>query len=113
SANISPSPLSGADTDASDVATFTVSDTVAQAVVFSASVSGTLVSQTTGVTFQPGAANAGHSLLSASPASQVAGLSSTITVLARDSRDNALATGGATVVLSTTRGTLGAVTDNG
>src|SRR5205807_2336117 len=116
SANISPSPLSGADTDASGVATFTVSDSVAQAVVFSATVSGTLVSQTAGVTFQPGAANAGHSLLSASPSSINAdGTSGTsaIIVRAKDAYGNDLSTGGSTVAVATTRGSLSSVSDNG
>ncbi len=56
---ISPDPLTGANTNGSGVATFTVSDTVAESAVYSATATGTLITQTAGVTYTPGAA---HSL---------------------------------------------------
>ena len=62
-----------------------------------------------------GALAAGHTTISASPSAIDADGSSTstITVRARDANDNGLTGGGATVVLSTTLGTLGSVSDNG
>jgi adhesin/invasin len=63
----------------------------------------------------PGPASGATSLLSANPTSIAANGSSTstITVQLRDSLDNPLTTGGATVTLSTTAGALSGVTDNG
>ena len=62
-----------------------------------------------------GALAAGHTTISASPSAIDADGSSTstITVRARDANDNGLTGGGATVVLSSTLGTLGSVSDNG
>ena len=62
-----------------------------------------------------GALAAGHTTISASPSTIDADGSSTssVTVHARDANDNALTGGGATVVLSSTLGSLGSVTDNG
>lgn len=63
----------------------------------------------------PGPASGTTSEITANPTSIDADGSSTstITVLLRDAFGNTLTAGGATVVLSTTLGTLGAVTDNG
>ena len=62
-----------------------------------------------------GALAAGHTTISASPSAIDADGASTttITVRARDANDNGLTGGGATVVLSSTLGTLGSVSDNG
>jgi Invasin, domain 3/Bacterial Ig-like domain (group 1) len=67
------------------------------------------------LTVSVGAGSAANSTLAASPTTIVAdGVSaSTITVSLKDSYGNTLTSGGATVALSTTAGTLSAVTDNG
>ena len=64
---------------------------------------------------QRGLGSGGTSTLAASPTTIVAdgASTSTITVRLKDSYGNDLTSGGATVVLSTTGGTLSAVTDNG
>jgi hypothetical protein len=62
-----------------------------------------------------GAASAATTTITASPTAIVANgtSTSTITVQAKDATGHNLTTSGGTVVLATTRGTLGAVTDNG
>ena len=90
------------------------------AVIVTATISGTLngggntIVDTATVAFTAGAASTTTSTLTASPASITANGSSTstITVQAKDANGDNLGTGGDTVVLSTTAGTLGAVTDN-
>ena len=86
-----------------------------------ATISGTLngagntLANTTTVTFTAGTASTATSTLSASPTSIKAdGTStSTITVQLKDASGNNLGAGGDSVVLSSSAGTLGAVTDNG
>jgi hypothetical protein len=67
------------------------------------------------VTFAPGAASLDTSTITANPTSIPVGGTSTsiITVQLKDAFGNNLTTGGATVTLSTTAGTLSNVTDNG
>ncbi|MGC5169034.1 invasin domain 3-containing protein [Microbacterium sp. DT81.1] len=67
------------------------------------------------VDFVAGAADAATSTIAAAPASVPAdGTStSTVTVTLFDANDNPLATGGDDVQISTTAGTIGAITDNG
>jgi len=67
------------------------------------------------LTVSVGAGSGANSTLAASPATIVAdGVSaSTITVSLKDSYGNIITSGGSTVALSTTAGTLSAVTDNG
>lgn len=78
--------------------------------------SGTLT-QATSAAFQitPGPPSGATSEITANPTSIPAdgASTSTITVLLRDAFGNALTTGGATVAVSTTLGTLGGVTNNG
>ena len=77
---------------------------------------GTAIGHPTSVAFTPSAANAAHTVISATPAAGVVadGITiSTVTVQAKDLNDNNLGSGGATVTLATSRGTLSAVTDNG
>lgn len=81
--------------------------------VVSAKLNGQALSQTANVKFIPGAASASQSVLSASPTTLTANGSSksTITVQLKDANGNNLTASGGTVTLSTTEGTLGAVTD--
>ncbi len=67
------------------------------------------------LTVSVGSGSGGTSTLTASPSTIVAdgATASTITVRLKDTYGNNLTSGGATVVLSTTAGTLSAVTDNG
>ncbi len=69
---------------------------------------------TASLTVTPAAANAAATTITASPGTITANGTSTsaITVQAKDQYNNSLATGGATVALATTGGTLSAVTDN-
>ncbi len=78
-------------------------------------VNGSAITNSATVSFTPGAASAVTSLFTAAPASITAnGIStSTITVQLEDLNDNNLTTGGDTVALSTTLGTLSTVIDNG
>ena len=66
------------------------------------------------VNFVPGPADSGTSLITAAPVSILADGSSnsTITVQLKDSNGNNLSSGGDTVALATTLGSLGSVTDN-
>jgi len=86
-------------TNASGVATGTLSSTVAEDKTVSATIDGTAVSQTATITVTPGSVSASESALTAEPTSISAGTgSSTITVTARDAHGNPIA--GAAVVLS-------------
>jgi hypothetical protein len=89
-------------TNASGVATGTLSATVAGAKTVSATIGGTGITQTATVTVNPATVSAAQSLVSASPTTITADGSSqsTISVTARDEFDNAI--GGATVVLAAT-----------
>jgi adhesin/invasin len=100
-------------TNASGRATFSVEDTTAEAVTYTATVGATTVLQTASVTFTPGAADGGRTTMTAAPATLTAGGSTTITVHAKDALGNPLTAGGAAVVLSTDHGTLSSVADNG
>jgi uncharacterized Zn ribbon protein len=82
-----------------------------------ATISGTVNGQnlpTATVTMGAGVASTATTTIDASPTSIVANgtSTSTITVRLRDAEGNLLTTGGATIVLATTRGTLGFVIDN-
>jgi len=71
-------------------------------------------SDTATVTFTPGPASAAMTVITADPTSITASGTSTsvITVQAKDENGNNLTSGGATVILQTDRGSIGAVTDN-
>ena len=88
-------------TDATGVATGTLSSTVAESKTISAAANGTAIFQTAGVTFTAGPVSASRSTVAASPASIPAGSStSTITVTVKDANGNPI--GGATVALAAT-----------
>jgi Invasin, domain 3/Bacterial Ig-like domain (group 1)/Calcineurin-like phosphoesterase len=88
-------------TNASGVATGTLSSNVAEAKTVSATANGIALSQTAAVTVTPGGVSAGQSTLGASPSSIAAGSgTSTITVTAKDAAGNPIS--GATVVLAAT-----------
>jgi adhesin/invasin len=90
-----------ATTNASGVATGTISSTTAQVKTVSATIDGVAVTQTASVTVTPGAVAAGTSSVSANPTAVTAGgVSSIITVTARDANSNVIP--GATVVLGAT-----------
>jgi hypothetical protein len=109
--NTVPSGTAGTNNDGSmnsiagDVITFTYQDQLDS--------SGNSVVRTA-LHFVGGVADTGTSTISASPASISANgtSSSTITVQLKDAGGNNLTTGGDSVVLSTTAGSLGSVTDN-
>jgi adhesin/invasin len=88
--------------------------TVAGTAVVGGTLNGLAFTQTASVALTAGPPVGGQSTISANPTSIIANgtSTSTITVRARDQFGNAVATGGATVVLGTTAGTLSAVTDN-
>jgi acid phosphatase type 7 len=88
-------------TNASGVATGTLSSTVAEGKTVSATVNGTALTQTAAVTVTTGAVSATVSTVAAAPASIAAGGgTSTITVTAKDGSGNPIS--GATVVLAAT-----------
>ena len=90
-------------TDASGVATGTLSSTATGSKTVSSTVNGTAVTQTAPVTVQAGAVNAAQSTVSAAPttiAASSGASQSTITVTARDQFGNPV--GGAAVVLGAT-----------
>ena len=94
-------------------ATLTAS-TTAGAATISASIGGSALTSTTTVQFVPGAPSAADSTIEAADAALTAdGTSQTaITVKLVDAHGNALTSGGAAVAITTTNGTVGAVTDN-
>src|SRR6058998_2542611 len=75
-------------TDASGVATGTLSSTVAGSKTVSATASGTAITQTASVTVNPGSVSASQSTLTASPTSIAVGSATTITVTAKDANGN-------------------------
>ncbi|HEV8305278.1 MAG TPA: invasin domain 3-containing protein, partial [Gemmatimonadales bacterium] len=88
-------------TNASGVATGTLSSTVAGSKTVSATINGVAITQTATVTVTAGSVSASQSSVTASPTSITAGSgTSTITVTARDANGNPIS--GATVVLSAT-----------
>ena len=103
--------------DASGVVTFTVKSATTGADVFTATdtTDSVTITQTATVTFTTGPASPATSTITAAPTSITANgtSTSTITVQLKDAFGNNLTTGGATVTLATTAGTLGNVTDNG
>jgi adhesin/invasin len=103
-------------TNASGVATGTLSSTDVGDKVVTATAGGTTITQEPTVTVEPGAASTATSTITAIPISIAAdGVStSTITVQLVDANGNNLTQGGDTVTLSTTLGTLSSpVNDNG
>ena len=106
----------GSVTDNSDgayTATLTSSTTAGTAIV-TGSLNATAIIDNAVVSFVPGPADPGTSLISAAPVSILAdgASNSTVTVQLKDSNGNNLASGGDTVALATTLGSLGSVTDN-
>ncbi|ANY67777.1 hypothetical protein BBD42_15855 [Paenibacillus sp. BIHB 4019] len=107
----------GAVTDNGDgtyTATLTAPTTVGTATV-SATVGGQSITATASVQFVPGAASTATSTVEAADASLTANGASqtTISVKLKNAHGNALTSGGSAVAVSTTAGTVGAVTDNG
>src|SRR5207253_2298773 len=104
-------------TDGSGHAVFTVKDGVAESVMYTATdtTDSIVVGQTAGVDFVPGAASLTNSTISAAPSPITADGSATATVTVRlkDALNNDLTGSGGTVALSSTRGSLSAVTDHG
>ncbi|MCP1311371.1 invasin domain 3-containing protein [Paenibacillus tyrfis] len=94
-------------------ATLTAPTTVGTATI-SASVGGSAIASTASVQFVPGAPSAATSTVEAGNASLTADGASqtTISVKLKDAKGNALTSGGAAVVITSTLGTVGAVTDN-
>jgi len=94
----------GIDTDSNGQAVFTVSDTVAEPVVYSATASSTLVTQAAGVQFQPGAAD--HLVYGQQPTNATSGASIAppVTVRILDAHGN-LTTSTAGVTLAIKPGT--------
>ncbi|MGQ0703975.1 MAG: invasin domain 3-containing protein [Gemmatimonadales bacterium] len=95
-------------------ATLTSSTTAGTATI-TGTLNGAAITDNETVTFTPGPASAATSTITAAPTSIVANgtSTSTVTVQLKDANGNNLTSGGATVVLATTAGTLSAVTDNG
>ncbi len=100
--------------DGSYSATLTSSTTVTTATI-TGSVNSASIIDSASVDFTVGTASVITSQVSASPTSIVADGSSTsaITVQLKDAAGNSLTTGGDTVTLNSTAGSLGSVTDNG
>ncbi|MBA9084868.1 acyl-CoA hydrolase [Fontibacillus solani] len=94
-------------------ATLTAPTTVGTATI-SASVGGNAIGGTSSVQFVPGAPSGATSTIAVANGSLVANGTSqtTITVKLKDAQGNALTSGGASVVISSTLGTASAVTDN-
>ncbi|MFC5404907.1 invasin domain 3-containing protein [Cohnella soli] len=90
------------------------SPTIAGTATVSAKVGGTALASTTSVEFVPGAPSASQSTIVALDTSLVANgnSSTTITVSLKDANGNALTSGGASVTIASTIGTVGTVTDN-
>ncbi|SFF07841.1 S-layer homology domain-containing protein [Paenibacillus algorifonticola] len=95
-------------------AVLTASITAGSAAV-SATVGGQAIASTASVQFVPGAASAAASTVGASPVSVTADGASqtTVSVQLKDMYGNALTSGGSAVTIAATKGTAGAVTDNG
>ncbi|WP_300496621.1 invasin domain 3-containing protein [Marinobacter sp.] len=91
------------------------SDTTAGNATVTGTIDGETVVDNATVTFTPGPASAANTTLTAAPLSITADgvTTSIVTVQAIDANGNALTSGGDTVVLATTAGTLSNVTDNG
>ncbi|HWP37994.1 MAG TPA: invasin domain 3-containing protein, partial [Gemmatimonadales bacterium] len=91
------------------------SSTTTGAATITGTVGGVAIADDAVVTFVAGAAAPAMTTIGASPDSIVANGSATsaITVQLRDANGNSLSAGGSAVFLSTTAGTLSAVTDNG
>ncbi len=106
----------GAVTDKQDgtyTATLTALATVGTATI-SATVGGSVIASTTSVQFVPGAPSTATSTVAAGNASLAADGASqtTISVKLKDAQGNALTSGGAAVAITSTLGTVSAVTDN-
>ncbi|MEI7028374.1 Ig-like domain-containing protein, partial [Paenibacillus sp. y28] len=94
-------------------ATLTAPTTAGTATV-SATLDGTALTSTAIVQFVPGAASAAASTVETANATLIANGTSqtTVTVKLKDAHGNALTTGGATVGIATTSGTVSGITDN-
>ncbi|NEW08995.1 hypothetical protein GK047_23665 [Paenibacillus sp. SYP-B3998] len=95
------------------MATLTAPTTVGTATI-SASVGGSAITATATVQFVPGAPSTAKSTVEAGDASLTADGTSqtTVSVKLKDAQGNALTSGGATVAITSTLGTVGPVTDN-
>ena len=89
-----------ATTNASGVATGTITSTVPGSKTVTAQIDGTTITQTATVTVTAGSVSASQSTVAASPTSVAPGVTSTITVTAKDSLGDPVS--GATVVLTAT-----------
>jgi adhesin/invasin len=100
--------------DGTYTATLTSSTTAGTATI-TGTLDGNAITDNEVVTFTAGAASEATTTISASPTTIPAdgNSTSTITVQLKDANGNNLSTGGATVALNSTGGTLGSVTDNG
>jgi outer membrane protein OmpA-like peptidoglycan-associated protein len=99
--------------DGTYTVTLTSATTMGTATI-TGTLNGTAMTNSATVTFTAGVATTANSSITASPTSITADGSSTsvITVQLKDSNDNNLSSGSGTVVLNTSAGSLGAVTDN-
>jgi len=93
--------------------TATLSSTSVGSATVSATINGSSVSNTANVSFTAGAANDANSELSVASNAVSTDSSTTVTVQAKDANGNNLTSGGDTVVISSTFGSVSAVTDNG
>ncbi|MGS0561723.1 Ig-like domain-containing protein [Microbacterium aurugineum] len=95
--------------------TATVSSVTAGAATVGFTLSGVAQAPTAAVTFAPGPADAGTSMITATPGAIPAdGIgTATVTVTLYDANGNRISVGGPVVAMGTTTGTLGTVTDNG
>ena len=104
-----------ATSDASGNATFSTlairGPTGSYTLTFSASGASSVTSST--ITLSAGAATASQSVISAASATVGTEQTTVVTVQAKDSAGSSLTTGGDTVVLTPTAGSVGAITDNG
>ena len=91
-------------TDSGGVATFTVKDTTAEAVTYTATAGTTVITPTAVVTFQAPAVSADHSTISTSSATVPNGGSATITVTVNDQAPNPQPLAGQSVTLAQNSG---------
>jgi adhesin/invasin len=100
-------------TNAAGVATITlITHTVSGTTTTVTATTGANTGTTAVISTVPGAVSAAATLITSSAASVTAGGTTTITVQARDANGNNLLSSAGTVMLTTTLGSLGAVTDN-
>jgi large repetitive protein len=109
SASLSSFTSNGDGTYSSQV-TSTVAGTKTVSVTFDGGTVPTGANNT--ATFKPGSASVAASTIVASPTTQTAGGNSTITVTLKDANGNQLTSGGATVAIDSSLGSVGSVTDH-